>query len=92
MRLRIVALIATLACLSLSTGCGKRSVAALQSSEQVIAVPGGWRVNLAGLEEMKKDCGFLATPADDPLQLTESPAEVIVTDGYMTKLMLACAR
>lgn len=81
-----------LACLSLSTGCGSGKNAALQASEQVVAVPGGWRVNLAGLQEMKRDCGFIDSPTDDPVQLTENPAEVIVTDGYMTKLMLVCAR
>lgn len=78
--------------LSLSTSCVNGKSAALQHSDQVVAAHGGWRVNLAGLEEMKKDCGFLATQADDPVQLTDNPAEVIVTDGYMTKLLLACAR
>lgn len=81
-----------LACLSLSISCGSGKNAALQHSEQVTPVPGGWRVNLAGLAEMKRDCGFVESPTDDPIQPTENPAEVIATDGYMAKLTLACER
>lgn len=81
------------ACLSFSIGCGNGKNAALQASEVIAPQPNGthW-VSKAGLAEWQQDCGFVASPADDPVLQTDDPSIVAVTDGYLTKLMLACAR
>lgn len=79
--------------LSLCTSCVSEKDAALQTSELIQPQPSGdlW-VNKLGLEEMKRDCGFVESPADDPVRQTDDPSMVVVTQGYLSKLMTVCAR
>lgn len=81
------------ACLSFYTSCASEKDAALQASEQMVVLPDGRvRVNLFGLEEWKRDCGFVESLADDPVVAADMAGEGFITEGYLTKLLLACAR
>ena len=89
MRLRAMMMSAYL---SFSIGCATAPVANLQESERI-----HWRddvhayeMSRATLEATYGDCLFVPAPTDDQVKPSDKDGWVLVTEGFLSRVMNAC--
>jgi len=87
------AVMTMIVCLSFSTGCAaKPPTASLQEAERIHWRPdvGAYEMSKATLEASYADCRFTPAPTDDPVRDSTNAGKVLVTDGFLSRLMNVC--
>lgn len=79
-------------CLSFSIGCAAPPVVNLQDSERI-----HWRADVqayemsrATLDATYGDCLFVPAPTDDQVKPSDTDGWVLVTEGFLSRVMNAC--
>lgn len=83
------------ACLLCFSGCAREPAPSpRQASEELHwrADQQAWEWAAVGLEQALVDCRVTPLLADDPVRPSDRAGYVLVTDGYLARLFVECAR